>query len=199
MQGQAQRQEDQIYLSPNTDPYVPQERAERITRRLLEVMCEFPPALLVVQTRSPLVSRDLDLFRTLGDRVVVALSITTNREDIRRLFEPHCPPIAARVAALAAIHAAGIRTQASVAPFLPCDPDHLANQISPHCDWVTVQALKMGGGARTWRPALDLIQCHQLEGWLQGGQDVREAMQRLRDSFGPRYHEAREGFSLSWL
>jgi DNA repair photolyase len=188
-----------IYLSPNTDPYVPQERVARITRGLLEVMVEYPPALLVIQTRAPWVLDDLDLLRRLGRRVVVALSVTTDREDVRRVFEPKCPPIRHRVAALAALHHAGIRTQASLSPLLPSNVDALADLVEPHCDWIVVQALKQGRhGARTPRHAQELVASGGWQGWLPGGDEVRRAMARLRDRFGDRYHEGQAGFGLRW-
>ena len=140
-----------IYLSPNTDPYQPVERKGRedrlrewMTRRLLEIFCEYPPALLVIQTRAPWVTNDLDLLRRLGEHVVVAMSITTDREDVRKIFERKCAPIQERVNALAALHEAGIRTQASLAPLLPCNPDALAELVDAHCEWIVVQALKRG-------------------------------------------------------
>jgi DNA repair photolyase len=188
-----------VYLSPNTDPYFQDERARRVMRGLLEVCCDYPPGLLVIQTRSPLVTRDLDLLTRLGEHVVVAVSITTDREDVRRLFEPRCAPLPRRVDALAQLHAHGIRTQASLAPLLPCDPLALAQLVDPHCDWVVVQALKMASpGARTWTPALEILRQRGWEGWLQGGQAVEHAMQQLGAYFGARYHEAQEGFGLQW-
>lgn len=188
-----------IFCSPNTDPYLPQERQFGLTRRLLEIFCEYPPGLLMIQTRSPLVARDLDLLVQLRDRVVVGISITTNRDDVRRVFEPRCPSIRARVSTLAQLHGSGIRTQASLAPLLPCHPDALADLVDAHCDWVVVQALKTGQGARTWAPALRHVEQQGWDGWLQGRQDIERAMRTLRDRFGPRYHESQEGFSLGWI
>jgi DNA repair photolyase len=189
-----------IFWSPSTDPYQPYERgldpSMRHAHQLLEVFCEFPPDLLVIQTRAPWVIDDLDLLRQLGIHVVVAISIPTNRDDVRKLFEPRCAPIQRRVDALGALHAAGIRTQASLAPLLPCDPDELAALVIPKSNWIVAQALKMSGGARTWSPALEILKADNLEGWLQGGGDVKSALGRLREVCGPLYHEGREGFSF---
>jgi uncharacterized Fe-S cluster-containing radical SAM superfamily protein len=190
-----------IYLSPNTDPYVPQEREYRITRRLLEIFCDYPPGLLVLQTRSPLMAeRDLDLLARLGQRVVVALTIPTDRDAVRTIFEPRCPPIAARVRALQALHAQGIPTQASIAPLLPCDPPALADLLDGRCDWVVAQALKLGGpGARTFAPALALVRQHGYEAWLHGGAAAQQALALLRARFAPRYGEGQDGFDLAFL
>jgi DNA repair photolyase len=50
-----------IFMSSSTDPYQPAEYNEQITRSLLTAMLDDPPDFLLVQTRSPLVSRDIDL------------------------------------------------------------------------------------------------------------------------------------------
>jgi DNA repair photolyase len=189
-----------IYMSPNVDPYVPQERRFRITRGILEVFTRYPPGLLVIQTRSHLVLDDIELIERLREHVVVAISVTTHDERMRVLFERSCPPIARRVEALATLHAAGVRTQASVAPLLPSDPDRLARLLGPHVDWVSVQPFHARGpGARTWAPALAIIRERGWEGWLESGPDAHRAMARLRELFGLRYHEGRDGFGLPWL
>jgi DNA repair photolyase len=190
-----------FYWSPNTDPLQPHEAKllphERQFHELLEVFLEFPPKLLVVQTRSPWVTDYRDLLKTMGQHVVVAMSITTNRDDVRRIFEPRCSSIRKRVESLAELHAAGIRTQASLAPLLPCDPEYLAELVAPHSDWVVAQALKMRGpGARTWAPALQILTDHGWEGWTQNGPDVLQALALLEKVLGPKYHEGREGFSF---
>ena len=72
-----------IYMSSVTDPYQPIERRVRLTRGLLEVLAERHKPLLVVQTRSPDVVRDCDLFRAIednGGRVQVNMTVTTDDE-----------------------------------------------------------------------------------------------------------------------
>ena len=51
-----------IYMSTVTDPYQPIERQLDLTRGLLEVLADRHSPKLVVQTRSPDVARDCDLF-----------------------------------------------------------------------------------------------------------------------------------------
>ncbi len=184
-----------IFLSPSTDPYVPQEKPLEVIRRLIEVFCAYPPRLLVVQTRSSLVCRDTDLFQRLGGKVVVGMSITTDRDDVRKTFEPRCEPIKTRVRALADLHDAGIVTQASLAPLLPCDPTALAELVSVHCNWAVTQALKMGQGARTWKPALNIVRAHGWQGWLEGGLEVAAAIQKLQELLRGRLHVGRAGFA----
>lgn len=86
-----------VLVGTVTDPYQPVEGRYRLTRRCLEALAErrFPATLL---TRSPLCVRDVDVFRRFRE-LSVGLSIPTDDDRIRRLFEPHAPPIAARVEA----------------------------------------------------------------------------------------------------
>jgi DNA repair photolyase len=73
---------------------------------------------VIIQTRSPLVLRDIDIIKDAQD-FEVGLSVTTADERIRKLFEPHAPPINDRIKALDELHKAGIRTYAMIAPMLP--------------------------------------------------------------------------------
>ena len=57
-----------IYMSSVTDPYQPIERELKITRNLLKIMAEQHKPRLVVQTRSPDVVRDCDLFHCIKKR-----------------------------------------------------------------------------------------------------------------------------------
>jgi DNA repair photolyase len=72
--------------------------------------------------------RDLALLLKLSRRTIlrVSFSITTDREDVRRLYEPHCEPIAERLEAVRQLGEAGIATHVTLAPLLPCDPERLA-------------------------------------------------------------------------
>ena len=81
-------------MSSVTDPYQPIERQLELTRRLLAIMAERHRPRLVVQTHSPLVARDCDLFRRIedkGGRVQVNMTVTTDDENIHHVFEPFYP------------------------------------------------------------------------------------------------------------
>src|SRR5271165_4885140 len=112
-----------IYCSPLTDPYQPAEEEQRLMPEILRVVADSPPQAFVIQTRGPLVLRDLDLVRAAGARV--SFSITTDREDVRRIFEPHCARIEERWRVVATLRDAGVPVFAALAPILPCDPEAL--------------------------------------------------------------------------
>ena len=110
-----------IYMSSVTDPYQPVERELKLTRRILEVMAEGHRPKLVVQTRSPDVTRDCDLFRQIednGGRVQVNMTVTTDDEDIRRTFEPFCPANHVRLEAIKQVQAEGIDACITMTPLL---------------------------------------------------------------------------------
>ena len=110
-----------IYMSSATDPYQPIERRLELTRSLLPILSE-RGARLVVQTRSPLVARDIDLLREF-EEVCVNFSVTTDSEDVRRAFEPRNPPIADRLGAATVVADAGIPVAITMTPLLPlADP-----------------------------------------------------------------------------
>jgi DNA repair photolyase len=108
---------DRVWVSGVCDPYQPLEGKYRLTRGCLEILAQHDWPV-TIQTRSPLVTRDLDILITMK-HLEVGFSITTADEDTRRLFEPHAPPIQGRINALAELHQAGIRTFVMIAPILP--------------------------------------------------------------------------------
>jgi DNA repair photolyase len=106
-----------VYLSSVTDPYLPAEGSLRLTRGILEALLPHQPRLLV-QTRGPLVTRDIDLLKQFR-AVRVNLSIPTDSEEVRRVFEPKAPPLERRWDAAAAVRAAGLSVGICVTPMLP--------------------------------------------------------------------------------
>lgn len=122
------RGDERIYCSPLVDPYQPAEQTDELMPRLLCALIERPPALFTIQTRGPLILRDLDLLCRLNEhtRLRVSFSVTTNREEVRRWYEPHCAPFSERLHVIRRLTSAGIKTYATLAPILPCDPTELA-------------------------------------------------------------------------
>ena len=106
-----------VWVSGVCDPYQPLEAQYRLTRQCLEILinAQWPVS---VQTKSPLVTRDIDILRA-GEGVEVGLSIATADDHIRQIFEPHAPSIPSRIEALQALHKAGIQTFVMIAPLLP--------------------------------------------------------------------------------
>jgi len=108
-----------VYLSSVTDPYLPVERSLCLTRGILEALVPYQPRLLI-QTRGPLVIRDLDVLECFRS-VRVNVSIPTDSEAVRQVFEPKAPPLERRWEALAEIKATGIPVGVCVTPMLPLE------------------------------------------------------------------------------
>jgi DNA repair photolyase len=136
-----------IFMSSSTDPYQPLEYKEKITRSMLEVMVEEQPDFLFVQTRGPLVTRDIDLFLQLKDRVRISMTVETDIKKIRKEFSPAAPPIQARLNALQRIVDAGIPVQATIAPLLPCTED-FAKKLAQIVNRVCIDDFFMGDGSK---------------------------------------------------
>ena len=132
-------QRGDIILGSVTDAYQPVETRYRLTRRCLEVLAtyQFP---LDILTKSPLVLRDIDIISRLED-VRVGITITTDDEQIREIFEPNAPLISDRMDALKRLHEAGIRTYAFIGPILPMRPELLTERIRPYVQRVIIDCM----------------------------------------------------------
>jgi DNA repair photolyase len=108
-----------LYMSSVTDPYLPAERSLLLTRGILEELIPHQPRLLV-QTRGPLVVRDIDTL-TQFRSIRVNMSIPTDSEEVRQAFEPKAPPLEKRWQAIAEVKAAGLPIGICVTPMLPLD------------------------------------------------------------------------------
>jgi DNA repair photolyase len=167
------RAPQRIYCSPLVDPYQPAEASEQMMPRILDALMESPPRVFAIQTRGPLILRDLDRLRTLAGRTTlrVSFSITTNREDIRRLYEPHCATFEERLDVVRALRDANIETYATLAPLLPCDPEVLARAAieATHRDLIGdplhIRATKRHG-ATTREAAFKISSSHGHDGSL---------------------------------
>ena len=137
-----------VWVSGVCDPYQPLEATYRLTRQCLEILAhhDWP---VVIQTRSPLVLRDIDIIQDARE-FEVGFSVTTADERIRELFEPHAPPINERIRALGELHKAGIRTYAMIAPVLP-GAEGLAALLRGKVDYVLVDRMNYHYADRVYR------------------------------------------------
>jgi DNA repair photolyase len=110
-----------IVIGTATDPYQPAERTYRVTRGILEVLAEERGLSVVIITKSALVTRDLDVLRTLANRssLTIHLSLITLDRELARRIEPRAPTPEARVRALERLAAAGIDVGINIMPVLP--------------------------------------------------------------------------------
>jgi DNA repair photolyase len=190
-----------IFMSTATDPYQGAEARLKLTGGILEVFAESGDfGFLVVQTRSPLIERDIETLGTLGSRVAISFTIETNRDEVRRQITPASPSVERRLAALERLTRAGLKTQAAISPVLPCDPDIFADLIASRACRAVVDTLIDGDGAGGRRSAElgmpQLLQSLGYQDWLRGDAHM-PLLEALRERMGAdRIGFSHEGFNL---
>lgn len=200
------RPEQVIYCSPQVDPYQPVEAEQQLMTRILDAVLDRPPRVFVIQTRGPLICRDLPRLVELSKRTTlrVSFSLTTNNEDIRRIYEPHCASIEQRVNTIHALREAGVTTHATLAPLLPCHPERLAalalqaTDTDVIADPLHVRAVKKQG-ATTRREAVRIAIKLGHREWFDPDfqAEVLELIRKSIVAAGRRFASGPEGFS--WL
>ena len=194
------RPDQRIYCSPVVDPYQPVEELEQMMPTLLDALIRNPPRVFTIQTRGPLVLRDLDLIRELSTRTIlqVSFSVTTNDEKIRRIYESRCAKFDERLRVLQTLTDAGIRTFATIAPILPCDPESLAQSLLAVtsggivCDPFHTRATKPHG-ATTRVAACRIAEHHGHQQWFDPA-----FQSTIVDRIGKVVHAAGRRFGIGW-
>jgi len=167
-------QKGNIIISSVTDPYQPLEAKYMITRKCLEVLAlfKFPVDIL---TKSPLVLRDADIISRLKD-VEVGMTITTDDDRIRKIFEPNAPSIHSRLEALKKLYKKGIKTYVFIGPVLPMNPESLAEKIMPYAGSILID--RMNYIAKTKL----IYKKNNIKKWLD--EDfIEEIISRLKKNF----------------
>jgi DNA repair photolyase/uncharacterized tellurite resistance protein B-like protein len=197
-----------IFMSSVTDPYVPQERRYRITRRLLQEMVTHPPDALVLQTHTPNPLWDAETLVAVAAkaRVIVQISVETDRDQIPG-FPRHAYSIEARLRALGELTALGLTTVGVVSPLMPMDdPEGFARRLGAVADSVIVDHYLVGdgskNGARTRKRKAhldhtvpDLLIQAGFEEWTQL-EKFHEIVERFRAVLGSdRVGVSRDGFN----
>ncbi|MBX3009949.1 MAG: radical SAM protein [Caldilineaceae bacterium] len=188
-----------IFMSSATDPYQGLERQWRLSRACLDVLLDYPPGLLVIQTRSPLVAEDFARLHALGDRCWLNFTLETDRDDVRQALTPRCPSIAKRLQTLQQAQAAGLQVQITVSPCLPFSSvPTFGELLLAHGQRVIVDTYTSGDGQAGRRTAQTLIPgLYQNLAWADWRSE--EAAQALYDwlhtQIGERAGWSQAGFA----
>lgn len=118
---------DTIVIGTATDPFQPAERRFRVTRSVLEVLAEHAGLSICIITKSPLITRDIDILRRINrnSSLSIHLSLISLDRELARKLEPRAPTPDSRLRALARLREAGIETGINVMPVLPAITDDL--------------------------------------------------------------------------
>ncbi len=113
---------DSLNFSFTTDPYLPIEANYELTRDCLKVCRDFRIPVGIV-TKSPLVTRDIDVLSKMNSAVYFSIPFLTVEKS--KPFEPYVPVPEARFRAMKILTDAGIETGIALAPIIPSysEPD----------------------------------------------------------------------------
>ncbi len=122
----APRAGESVVFGSATDPYQPAERQFRVTHRILVVLTATRGLRIGINTKSPLVTRDVDVLARLAVRgsVSVHVSLITVDRELARRLEPRAPTPEARLRSIRRLADAGITVGVNCMPVLPGITDH---------------------------------------------------------------------------
>ncbi|HEX7337447.1 MAG TPA: radical SAM protein [Gemmatimonadales bacterium] len=194
-----------LVIGTATDPYQPAERRFRLTRRILEVLSTYHGLSIEIITKSPLVTRDIDLLRAISERneMSVNISLATADPRLARRLELRSPVPGARIRALRRLIEGGVHAGLIIAPIIPGITDDWAGLArlmeeakKAGARYVIGSALRLGSAARhRFLPVLQREFPHLAERYRRhyarsdmASQDYQQALTRrlnaLRAAFG---------------
>lgn len=100
-----------------TDPYLPLEANYELTRKCLEVCAEFRIPVGII-TKSPLITRDLDVLQNLLPNLTVFFSIPFPTKEKSKPFELYTPTPEVRFRAMKTLTENGIKCGIGIAPVI---------------------------------------------------------------------------------
>jgi len=130
--GHTERGRGVVMLSSGTDCYQDR-RTAQITRGCVQELITYDRPVRIL-TRSPAVTRDIDLFKQAGDLITVGSSIPSMNNELIKILEPNAPPPKARWRALDELRKAGVPRYVSMSPTYPT--------MDKHDIWNTLTFLK---------------------------------------------------------
>ncbi len=98
-----------------TDPYLPLEASYELTRKCLQICREFRVPIAII-TKSPLITRDLDILTELDCTVFFSIPFLTTEK--AKPFELHTPIPDVRFRAMKTLTDAGIKVGIGIAPII---------------------------------------------------------------------------------
>jgi len=188
-----------VFMSSATDPYQGLERRLRISRGALEAFVELPIRRVLLQTRSPMVERDLDLLKKLGDRVIVSITLETDDDAVRRALTPTSPSVERRLKTARLLRGEGVPIQLAISPMMPNHAERFAALADEAAGRVIVDSYFAGDGSGGRRSrALGIGELYDrlgYQGWFRPGAE-KHLLDAMRSRLGEhRVLYSRDGFS----
>ena len=168
-----------ISLSNSSDPYLPEEKTYKLTRKFLQEFKNYNLRLLII-TKSDLLLRDLDILKNL--KVAVTFTITSLNPEIYKKLEPNAPLPEKRIKAIEKLTQAGIKVGVRFDPIFPFLNDKEAEKI--------IKTVKKAGSlhiiSSTFKPRRD--------SW----QRFKKAFPQIAKKLEKLYFEKGEKIQNSW-
>ncbi len=136
-----------IMMSSVCDPYQHAEKKYELTRKCLAELTAHKKKFKVsILTKSPLIMRDIDILKQLDAEA--GMTIATDDDKIREIFEPHAPCIEERLGALMKLKESGIKTYAFIGPILAIDANNLACKLEGCIEYAFIDRLNYSASVR---------------------------------------------------
>src|SRR4029079_14211889 len=197
-------QGESIVIGTATDPYQPAERKFRVTRGILEVLAEHPGLSVSIITKSPLITRDIDVLSRINriSDLSIHISLITLKRDLARKLEPRSLTPEARVRALARLRQAGLDAGINCMPVLPgitddpSDLEALVKRVSEAgATYVSACAVRLKAAAKKrYLPFIEQEFPHLAERYRNtyrnsayAGEKYREGLARFFDKITAKY------------
>lgn len=139
-----------VYFGVTSDPFSSFHKKFDVTMACLELLSQYKPRRVILQTRSPMVISALPTLKMLGERAVVTMPIETRLESAIQRYTPGMPKISERLVAADGLRRQGIVVNLSASPILPYgevyrDAWDFADMLDKHSDFITLGCLASGG------------------------------------------------------
>lgn len=114
------RRKGVVSLGAMSDAYNPWEEKQQLTRGALSLLARYGFGISI-ETKSDLVTRDIDLFEQITSKhsAIIKLTVTTPDDGLSKRIEPGAPPTSRRLAALGELRRAGLYAGVLMMPILP--------------------------------------------------------------------------------
>lgn len=117
---QRKRKKGIIGMGSMSDPYNPAEVTEQLTRGALQLIAHYGFGV-AIDTKSPLILRDLDILKKINQKnqVIVKLTITTPEDHLSKIIEPYVASSSKRFETIKILRQNNIFTGIMLNPVLP--------------------------------------------------------------------------------
>jgi len=196
-----------ISMANSSDPYTPEEKKERVTRKALKIFQEMEIPVLIV-TKSDLVARDIDILSSM--KASVSMSITYLNNEKMEKIESNAPSAEKRINAIQKLSESGIPCSVRLDPIIPevndKEIEKIVKEVAPYCSHIVSSTLKprMDAIHRLNKLIPDVMKKIQLQrmgnSYYLPLEKRKELLKRVRDAcrqYDISFATCREGFFLA--